>query len=89
MPGQELDWIGPQTEENTLIYKVQSADGEWMMTSGLLELDPNYSEFSVRIHDPRCRSMSFIYRTLCILPKSKLREVYSLIGRYLNELDKK
>jgi len=87
--GQERDWLGPRNEQAHLVYKAQSTTTEkhWYMSKDLIELDPDYSEFSVRIHDPRSRSLSFIYRTIAILPKSKLREIYNLIGRYLHEQD--
>lgn len=89
--GNEFDWLGPKDEKKHLIYHAQSKTTEqyWYLNEELLELDPDYSEFSVRIHDPRCRSLSFVFRTIAILPKSKLRTIYNLIGSYLNEMDKK
>ena len=85
--GNELDWLGPKDDKKHLVYHAQSPTTEqhWYISSDLIELDPDYSEFSVRIHDPRSRSLSFIYRTIAILPKSKLRVIYNLIGRYLDE----
>ena len=50
-------------------------------------LDPHYSVSAVRIHDPNFRSLSFINRTIAILPKRRLRSIYRLIGEYLNEKD--
>lgn len=87
--GQEHDWIGPKDERKHLVYQAQSETTEkrWYFSSDLIELDPDYSEFSVRIHDPRCRSLSFIYKTIAILPKSKLRVIYNLIGAYLDKID--
>jgi hypothetical protein len=87
--GNEHDWLGPKDETKHLVYHGQSSTTEkrWLFTSDLLTLDPDYSEFSVRIYDPRCRSLSFIYRTLAILPKSKLRSIYNLIGDYLERKD--
>lgn len=85
--GVERDWLGPKDETKHLVYHMQSETTEkrWLMSSDLIELDPDYSEFSVRVHDPRCRSLSFINKTIAILPKSKLRVIYNLIGRYLDE----
>jgi len=82
-------WVGPNDEKRQLIYHAQrrSTEQYWFLNEELIELDPDYSEFSVRIHDPRCRSLSFIYRTIAILPKSKLRVIYNLIGAYLEKID--
>jgi hypothetical protein len=87
--GNEKDWLGPKNPEAHLIYRAQSETTErrWFFSEDLLELDPDYSEFSVRIHDPRCRSLSFIDRTLAILPKSQLRTIHNMIGEYLDKVD--
>lgn len=87
--GNETDWIGPKDETRHLTYKAQSKTTEkrWYLSQDLIELDPDYSEFSVRIHDPRCRSLSFVDRTLAILPKSQLRTIHNLIGDYLDAQD--
>ena len=91
IPGQEQDWVGPKDDSKHLTYQAQSETTEkrWFFSKDLIELDPDYSEFSVRIHDPRCRSLSFVYRTLAILPKSQLRTIHSLIGAYLEKIDSK
>lgn len=88
MTGQEKDWIGPKDEEKHLVYHAQSETTEqwWFMSSDLLQLD-EFSEFSVRIHDPRGRSLSWINKTIAVLPKSKLRTIYNLIGAYLEKMD--
>jgi hypothetical protein len=87
--GNEQDWLGPKDQEKHVVYEAQSAKTErrWFFSKDLIELDPDYSEFSVRIHDPRCRSLSFVYRTMAILPKSQLRTIYNLIGAYLERMD--
>ena len=88
--GNENDWAGQHaTVELHLTYHGQSdnAQKRWYFTGDLLELDPDYSEWSVRIHDPRCRSLSFVDRTLAILPKSRLRHIRSLISTYLGDTD--
>jgi hypothetical protein len=87
--GNEQDWLGPKDQEKHIVYEAQSAKTErrWFFSKDLIELDPDYSEFSVRIHDPRCRSLSFVYRTMAILPKSQLRTIYNLIGAYLERMD--
>jgi hypothetical protein len=89
--GNEHDWIGPKDETRHLTYHAQSETTQrrWFFSQDLIELDPDYSEFSVRIHDPRCRSLSFIERTLAILPKSQLRTIHNLIGDYLDDQDSK
>jgi len=84
--GNESDWAGYHRDESKhLTYSGQSdrEQRRWYFSQDLLELDPSYSEFSVRIHDPRCRSLSFIDRTLAILPKSQLRTIVNLIEHYL------
>jgi hypothetical protein len=87
----EIFWVGPKRPELHTVYRMQfdNVERRWLATPAGTELDPNYSEFSVRIHNPNARSLSFINRTIAILPKSKLREIYNLIGEYLNEIDKK
>ena len=86
--GNENDWAGQHAnEELHLTYHGQSSmtQKRWYFTGDLLELDPDYSEWSVRIHDPRRRSLSFIDRTLAILPKSRLRTIRNLIDTYLGD----
>ena len=86
--GNEADWAGWHADESKHITYTGQSDRQqkrWHFSQDLLELDPSYSEFSVRIHDPMCRSLSFIDRTLAILPKSRLRTIANLIERYLDE----
>lgn len=87
--GQERDWLGPkdETKHVTFVGQSETTERRWYFSGDLIELDPDYSEFSVRIHDPRCRSLSFVDRTLAILPKSQLRTIYNLIGEYINDED--
>jgi hypothetical protein len=87
----ERFWLGPVNREESLIYRQQlsNTESKWTTVKDGTTLDPSYSEFSVRIHDPHARSLSFINRTIAILPKSRLRTIYALIGRYLNEHDAK
>ena len=86
--GSEKDWLGPQNsaEPNYVIFRGQSKSSErhWFFSRDLITLDPDYSEFSVRLYDPQCKSLSFINRTLAILPKSQLKTIYNLIGAYLD-----
>lgn len=86
--GEEYDWLGPIDEEKHIVFKMQSSSCEkwWLMSADGLTLD-DHSEFSVRIHDPKLRSLSLILRTIAIIPKSKLRSIYNLIGRYLDDHD--
>jgi len=85
----ERFWLGPINPKKHTVYQAQSdsTQQKWIAATDGTELDPDYSEFSVRIHDPKARSLSFIYRTICIIPKSRLRTIYNLIGEYLNEMD--
>jgi hypothetical protein len=91
LDAQERFWLGPVDPTKHVVYHAQrsATEQEWYATPDGTTLDPNYSELSIRIHDPKARSLSFIYRTICILPKSRLRTIYNLIGRYLNEHDTK
>jgi hypothetical protein len=86
----EKFWVGEMDEEKYTVYQMQSTttELEWLHAQDGTELDPNFSEFSVRIHDPKIRSLSLINKTIAILPKSRLRSIYNLIGEYLNEIDK-
>lgn len=85
----ERFWLGPKDRFKHTVYHMQSdaTQRKWLATPDGTQLDPNYSEFSIRIHDPKARSLSFIYRTICIIPKSRLRIIYNLIGAYLNDHD--
>jgi hypothetical protein len=85
----ERFWVGPFDPEQHLCHHMQSpsTEQEWFACPDGTEFDPDYSEFSVRIFDPRARSLSFINRTIAILPKSRLRSIYNLIGGYLEKID--
>jgi hypothetical protein len=85
----ERFWLGPAKPKDSLIYKQQLSETEskWTAAKDGTTLDSSYSEFSVRIHDPHARSLSFINRTIAIIPKSRLRTIYALIGEYLNAVD--
>lgn len=91
MDAAEKFWIGPKNPELQTVYLMASETTEqaWLECKDGTQLDPNYSQFSVRIHDPKIRSLSFIYKTLAILPKSRLRTIYNLIGKYLAKYDDK
>ena len=83
-------WAGPDNPWRYIIYKMNSASAEhmWYQAADGTKLDPEHSEFSVRIHDPDVhQSLSFINRTIAILPKSRLKTIHALIGRYLDEVD--
>ena len=84
--GQQDDWIGPRDSDYHTVYRMQASSVEkaWYVTKDGTELE-EYSEFSVRLHDPNFRSLSFIYKTIAILPKSRLISIYNLIGNYLRE----
>jgi hypothetical protein len=87
----EQFWLGEQrTEAEVVVLKMQNETEEkrWLSTLGGTSLDPAYSEYSVRIYDPNIQSLSFIHRTLAILPKSRVRAIHKLIGVYLHEYDK-
>lgn len=87
--GNERFWVGPLDPDSHLVYKMQSrsTEKEWLQTVDNTVLDKDYSEFSVRIYDPQARSLSFINRTMAILPKSRLRSIHALIGAYLDAID--
>ena len=80
-------WVGPSRPWRHIAYKMQNSEAMWYQAACGTQLDPEHSEFSVRIHDPNLRSLSFINRTIAIIPKSRLRVIYNLIGRYLDETD--
>ena len=85
----ERFWLGPVDGEECHIYKSQLSQTEqaWVAAEDGTTLDTTYSEFSVRLYDPHARSLSFINRTIALLPKSRIRTIYKLIGEYLNEID--
>jgi hypothetical protein len=84
----ERFWIGPRNPTEHVVWHMQRDGAQFLMAEDGTILDRDYSEFSVRLHDPRTRSLSFINRTIAIIPKSRLRTVHRLIGEYLNEVDK-
>lgn len=85
----ERFWLGPVNPEQHMVYKNQASSVQqaWYTCPDGTILEPGYSEFSVRICDPNARSLSFVNRTMAILPKSRLRSIHRLIGEYLNEID--
>ena len=91
LDASERFWIGPRMPKRHVVYKMQLSLTEKALLTreGDTVLDTTYSEFSVRLYNPRARTLSFINQTIAILPKSKLRKIYNLIGEYLNEHDAK
>jgi hypothetical protein len=89
MDAAEKFWIGPKNPELQTVYLMASDSTQkaWLECKDGTQLDPDYGEYSVRIHDPSIRSLSFIYKTIAILPKSRLRTIYNLIGKYLAKYD--
>jgi hypothetical protein len=87
----ERFWLGPKNPSCHVVWHMQNegTQSKWVAAKDGTTLDASYSEFSVRIHDPHARSLSFINRTIAIIPKSRLRTIYALIGEYLNEHDAK
>lgn len=85
----ERFWLGPRNPERYVVYHMQRQYTQemWTATPDGTEFDPNYSTFSIRIHDPKALSLSFINRTIAIIPKSRLRSIHNLIGEYLKEHD--
>ena len=83
MQGEELDWVGPV---ETYHVSSETTGERWLSTDSLLELE-NHGKFSVRVYDPRIRSLLQGHRTVAVLPKSKLREIHALIGRYLENAE--
>jgi hypothetical protein len=86
----ERFWLGPRNPKAHVVYhgQLDSTQMKWIDCEDGTVLDANYSEFSIRLHDPKARSLSFIYRTLAIIPKSRIRSVHRLLGRYLDAMDK-
>jgi hypothetical protein len=91
LDAQERFWLGPFDPAKHVVYHAQrpATEQKWFTVPDGTILDGNYSELSVRIHDPKARSLSFIHRTIAIIPKSRLRTIHKLIGAYLNEHDSK
>jgi phosphatidylethanolamine-binding protein (PEBP) family uncharacterized protein len=86
----EQFWLGEQrTQAEVVVLKMQNETEEkrWFSTLGGTSLDPGYSEYSVRLYDPDTPSLSFIHRTLAILPKSRVRAIHKLLGAYIHESD--
>jgi len=86
MDDNERFFIGDQIcQPEAVVNHMQSSEDQWFETSDGTQLDPNYSEWSVRLHDRHFHSLSFIHRTIAILPKSRLESIYRLIGEYLGK----
>jgi hypothetical protein len=86
----EQFWLGEQrTRGEDVVMRMQNEVEEkaWLATLGGTALDPSYSEYSIRLYDPNIRSLSFIHRTLAILPKSRLLAIFNLIGEYLDNTE--
>jgi hypothetical protein len=86
----ERFWLGPKNPKAHVLWHGQkdSTQQKWIDCEDGTVLDGNYSEFSVRLHDPKARSLSFIYRTIAIIPKSRIRSVVRLLQMYLDMVDK-
>ena len=85
----ERFWIGPNDPTKHTIYKNQfdGTQSKWLNTPDGTVLECDYSEFSVRVHDPKARSLSFTNRTIAIIPKSRVRKIVALLTEYLKEVD--
>jgi hypothetical protein len=85
----ERFWLGPKSPTDTVIYKNQfdGTQSKWLSTEDGTALECDYSQFSVRVHDPKARSLSFVNRTIAILPKSRIRKIVALLTEYLEEID--
>lgn len=86
----EIFWVGPKHPWRHVVHKMNASATEqmWFQAGDGTRLEPDHSEFSIRIHDPSMRSLSFINRTIAIIPKSRLRTIYNLIGGYLEAIEK-
>ena len=86
MDAAERFWIGPEDPDRHTVMRMQrqATEEQWLATRDRTEFDPAYSEYSVRIYDRNIPSLSFLHRTIAILPKSRLRSIYNLIGEYLD-----
>lgn len=85
MDASEKFWIGPDDPEKHVIYQAQLNEMELLGCSDGTKMDSAYSEYSIRIFDEGLKSLSFINRTIAILPKSRLRTIYNMIGEYLEK----
>jgi hypothetical protein len=85
----ERFWLGPVDPTKHIVYKNQfdGTQSKWLAATDGTELDPHYSEFSIRLHDPKARSLSFVNRTIAIIPKSRIRTIVRLLQAYLDESD--
>jgi hypothetical protein len=85
----EKFWLGPGKDKDAhVIYRAQLNEMELLGCMDGTKMDTTYSEYSVRIFDEGLKSLSFINRTIAILPKSRLRTIYNMIGEYLEKCDK-
>ena len=88
MNGNEKFWVGHKDAwlpEDHVVSHVAGLGRKWIEDTKGLCLDPNYSEFSIRIYDSRSRTLSFILGTVAIIPKSLLKRIHTLIGAYLKK----
>ena len=90
MDDNDRYWIGPEDPESHAVYHMQCSDVErdCAKTPDGTCLNSDYSEYSIRIYDPNIRSLSYVHRTIAILPKSRLRSIHKLLGDYLETYDK-
>jgi len=82
----EKFWIGDRscwTQADVVVNHMSSVEGEWFQTADGLVLDPDYSDWAVRIYHPKDRTLSFVLKTMAILPKSMIRRIYALLGEYI------
>lgn len=89
MDASEKFWIGSEdcwTQGDKVVNHMRTTDGQdyFECTDGL-RLDCDYSDFSVRIYHQSDRTLSFVLKTIAILPKSTLRSIHKMIGDYLEK----
>lgn len=87
MDDNEKFWVGSKAawlQRDYHVNRMQASDGKlWLEDVSGLRLDPDYSEYSVRIYHPTSRTLSFVLSTVAIIPKSLVRRVFNLLGEFL------
>lgn len=87
MDAHERFWVGPLEPRETIVYRMTSEAGSkmWYQVAGGIQLEPDHSEFTIRLLNPHFKTINYINETIAVLPKHQLKKIHRLIGEYLDD----
>ena len=87
MSAHQRFWVGPLEPLETIVYRMTAEAGSkmWYQVAGGIVLEPDHSEFTIRLHNPQFKTINYVNETIAVLPKHELKKIHQLIGEYLND----